>query len=233
MLRTIEERNALFAENHGLIGFVMNEKLAGYWKKNENQTNYSKEDVEQVVAMGLLNACAKYDPIKFSEYKFSTYAVKIMVGEWLHWSRERTTSIRFPRQVREHFSKISRESSFEKDVKEIMKDVGLSEQEVMDAIALNKNFSVTSTNKLIDEDDTFGDTFDYFLRTDEDYTEVIAQDFLDKLQPRERYIVEQLILEKGQKEIAAGLEVNQVMVSRLLQKKIRPFAKAHFGLVEV
>ncbi|AGY48752.1 RNA polymerase sigma factor [Bacillus phage Staley] len=233
MLRTIEERNALFAENSGLIGFVMNEKLAGYWMKNENQTNYSKEDIEQVVSMGLLTACAKYDPIKFSEYKFSTYAVKIMVGEWLHWARERTTSIRFPRHVREHFSLINRESSFEKDVKEIMKDVGLSEKEVMDAVALNKNFTITSTNKLIDEDDTFGDTFDYFVRTDEDYTNVIAQDFMDKLQPRERYIVEQLLLEKGQREIAEGLGISQVQVGRIIKRRIKPFAEAHFGRVAI
>ncbi|AKC02694.1 RNA polymerase sigma factor [Bacillus phage Stills] len=231
MLRSIEERNALFAENKGLVGFVMNEKLAGYWIKDENHTNYSKEDIEQVVCIGLLNACARFDPIKKPDVKFSTYAVQVMMGEWFHWARERTTSIRYPRHVREHFSKINRESSFEKEVKEIMQDTKLTEKEVNDAINYSLNMTVKSLDKPVFADDSEDDLLSTFFGFKQDYSMVEVNAFFDTLPDNEKYIIEQLIQDKGQKEIAAGLGISQAHVSRIIKKRIRPKAAAHFDLV--
>ena len=231
MLRSVEERNQLFMENQGLIHYVMEEKLSGYWKGKTSHNNYSFEDIQQVVSMGLLKACEQYNPIEYGHVKFSTYAVPKMEGEWRHWARERTTSIRFSRTIRGFYSKIYKESAFDKTIAEIAIDTGLTEKEVTQAVDFRNNMTIFSTDRLINEnDDNPKETIELFTGIDADYTGINVEQFMDKLDDKERYIVECLLADQTQGQIAKVLGCSQVQVGRIINKRIKLKARAFFQM---
>ena len=65
--------------------------------------NESQEDLEQVGAIGLLNAIDRYDPA--SGNAFSTFAVPTILGEIRRHFRDRTWPVRVPRSLRTSHSR--------------------------------------------------------------------------------------------------------------------------------
>ena len=61
--------------------------------------NESLEDLEQVGAIGLLNAIDRYDPA--SGNAFSTFAVPTILGEIRRHFRDRTWPLRVPRSLKD------------------------------------------------------------------------------------------------------------------------------------
>jgi len=183
----------------------------------------SLDDLFQVGCVGLLKAIDNFQ--LQHEVNFSTYAVPMVIGEIKRYLRD-NNSIHISRsiknmshrvqQVREELTK---KNCREAKVSEIAEALELTPEEVM--FAFN-----ASQEPLSLYDPVFNDSTDpvYVMDTISDqescsdaWLENIAlQEALDRLQPRERHILEARFFEgKTQVEIARQVGISQAQVSRI------------------
>jgi len=238
MVRAIEERDRLFEENYGLIGFVVNSKLGYAWKGKTNQANYSYDDIFQMVSIGLMKACEKFNPIEFPDVKFSTYAVQLMVGEWKRYMRDKGTSVNFSRSIKLDHYRIVTMGLENAPYEVIAKELGMSTKQVIDAFNYKQNLTTLSTDGTMKNDgDTDGDKkelrFGDMFSARDDYSYMEVDSFMDKLDDREKFILEQITSGIRQDAIGKILGISQVQVSRIIRNKIRPKAVEHFELAIV
>ena len=71
-------------------------------------TNESFDDLFQVACLGLVNAVDRFDSRR--EIAFSSYAVPTILGEIKRYYRDKTWSVRVPRELQEFALRIERES---------------------------------------------------------------------------------------------------------------------------
>jgi RNA polymerase sigma-B factor len=185
-------------------------------------------DLEQVGAIGLLNALDRFDPSRGVD--FLGYAIPTITGEMRRHFRDRTWSIRVPRRlkdlqgpIREAVATLS--SSLERAPRptEIAAHLGLSVDEIIEALNAQQAYACASLDVLVGDTDTaLGDLLgqvDKSLATAE-YRDTLRK-ALDDLSERERSI---LILrffgDLTQTQIATQVGVSQMHVSRLLTQTL-------------
>ena len=185
-------------------------------------------DLEQVGAIGLLNALDRFDPSRGVD--FLGYAIPTITGEMRRHFRDRTWSIRVPRRlkdlqgpIREAVATLS--SSLERAPRptEIAAQLGLGVDEIIEALNAQQAYACASLDVLVGNTDTaLGDLLgqvDESLATAE-YRDTLRK-ALDDLPERERSI---LILrffgDLTQTQIATQVGISQMHVSRLLAQTL-------------
>ncbi len=185
------------------------------------------EDLIQVAEIGVLNAVKRFDPER--GVAFTTYAAATVVGELKRHLRDKGWSVRVPRRLQEvaglvngALPRLSQSLGRSPTFAELAHEVGVSEDEVIEAVDAAGAFTASSLDAA--PDDQFSPA-DSLGSVDERFD--VAEGWMDasaaikSLPPRERRILYLRFFEhKTQSEIAEDVGISQMHVSRLLARTL-------------
>ncbi|MGZ4232876.1 MAG: SigB/SigF/SigG family RNA polymerase sigma factor [Solirubrobacteraceae bacterium] len=187
------------------------------------------DDLFQVACLGLVKAIDRFDLER--DIAFSSYAVPTIAGEIKRYYRDRTWSVRPPRDLQELALKVERTRSelslalgHQPTVAEIATDVGADEEEVVEALEAFSAYRATSLEAPRggddDGDNTLGDTLGTheqgFAGSEQRAT---LKQLMRILTPRER-IVLHLRFAHDLTQIGERIGVSQMQVSRILRQAL-------------
>jgi RNA polymerase sigma-B factor len=185
------------------------------------------EDIVQVGFLGLIKAIERFDPDLGNE--FTTFATPTVTGEIKRYFRDKGWAIRFPRRLQELYQQVLRANEeLKRDlgrtprVAEIAERLGVSEEEVLEAMEMSPAKAPLSLNAPVSSDssDDGRSLSDAIGNVDTNLDRVEMRDVLrramEHLTPRERSIMAMRFYdEMSQSEIAKRLGISQMHVSRL------------------
>lgn len=187
------------------------------------------DDLIQVASIGLLKAIDRFEPDR--NVQFTTYAVPTIVGELKRYFRDRASTIRLPRGLRERsytlnsaIQKFSQENGRSPNIREIAGATGISEEEViegMEGLAASTVASLDTTTENGDLSllDVLG-ADDKSLSMLDDRLSLAGA--MSKLDAREKTLIYLRFVEGlSQTEIARRLDISQMHVSRLLRRALQ------------
>jgi RNA polymerase sigma-B factor len=191
----------------------------------------SMEDLEQVGAIGLLNAIDRYDPA--SGNAFSSFAVPTILGEIRRHFRDRTWPLRVPRSLKD-LAHATRDAAAEFErlrgraptAVELADKLGVDVERLLDARMASDAQYPDSLDRMVRRDDEDSATL-YELVPDHDDAVNRAEGTLSlqlltsRLEPRDREIL-RLRFEEDltQSDIAERVGLSQMHVSRLLREAL-------------
>jgi RNA polymerase sigma-B factor len=203
--------------------------MAGRLARQFRNRGESLEDLEQVAALGLVKAVARYDPDRATA--FESFAVPTIIGEIKRHFRDHMWGLHVPRRVQELRGRVRagiREMNLSLDgrspsVAEVAEFTGLSEEDVllgMEALSsystLSLDAELAGTSEGYALLDTLGGPepgFDHVL-----YREAVRPR-LEQLPERERRILYlRFFCDMTQAGIAEQLGISQMHVSRLISR---------------
>ena len=188
------------------------------------------EDVMQVAALGLLKAIDRFDPDR--GIAFSSFAVPTMLGEVKRHFRDKSWTVRPPRDLQELTLRVEQAatqlaSSFGRSpsVVEIAEHLSVSDEDVLEALEAGRARSATSLSapRGDEEDgttlgDLLGDQEDGFDRAEDRATLAVL---FNELTPRERTVLTlRFRQDMTQAEIGEVVGVSQMQVSRIIRSSI-------------
>ncbi len=190
------------------------------------------DDLIQVASLGLIKAIDRFDPAR--EVAFSSYAVPTILGELKRHFRDRTWSVRVPRDLQELALKVdkavvelSKDLRRQPTVPEIAHKVDAPEEQVLEALEAAGAYRATSFDAPRgsggeDEGDSLGDSMG---STEEGFGLAEQRATLERLMasvtPREREVLRLRFVEDlTQAEIGARIGVSQMQVSRLIRQSL-------------
>jgi RNA polymerase sigma-B factor len=189
------------------------------------------DDLMQVASLGLVKAVDRFDCTR--EVAFSSYAVPTILGEIKRHFRDKTWSVRVPRDLQEMALKVergvgelTRQLHRQPSVPELAKHLDISEELALEALQAAGAYHSTSLDTPRGSDDEQGDTLADTLGGDEGGYD-LAEDraTIDRLMrsitPREREVL-RLRFEEDltQAEIGEIIGVSQMQVSRLIRQAV-------------
>lgn len=198
-----------------------------------NRNDINLDDLFQVGVIGLIKAIDNFD-LSYG-FKFSTYAVHLIVGEIKRYIRD-NTAMRVSRSIKDMAYQIIRykdeylsEHGIEPSSHNIAKHLGIEEYQV--AFALDALKDPTSIFEPIYNDG--GDTIYLFDQIADEKDKNNDKDMiislrkaLMKIKEREKSILlERFIVGKTQMEIASELGISQAQVSRIEKSAIENVRK--------
>jgi RNA polymerase sigma-B factor len=190
------------------------------------------DDVFQVACFGLVKAVDRFDLER--GVAFSSYAVPTITGEIKRHFRDRTWSVRVPRDLQELalrvdrvVAELTREHGRQPSIEEVADAIDVTAEEVLEAMQASSAYrasSLDSPRGSGDEEagETVGDAVgvadDGFDRAE---TRALLHSLLSGLTPREREVI-RLRFEHDltQAEIGERIGVSQMQVSRVLRQAI-------------
>jgi RNA polymerase sigma-B factor len=190
------------------------------------------EDLVQVASLGLIKAVDRFDNTR--EVVFSSYAVPTILGELKRHFRDRTWSVRVPRDLQElalrvdrTFTRLSVGMRRAPSVGELAEEVGATEEQVLDALEAAGAYragSLDAPRSTQGEEtgetiaDTLGEEECGFGRAEERAT---LEPLLAHISARERVVLELRFREDlTQAEIGERIGVSQMQVSRLIRQAL-------------
>jgi RNA polymerase sigma-B factor len=199
------------------------------------------DDLFQVACVGLVNAIERFDLGR--EVAFSSYAVPTILGEIKRYFRDRTWSVRVPRDLQELALKVDR-VAVELDlelhrgptVAELAAEVGAGEEAVLEALEASGAYRAASLQAPWGVDDDAGHTLGDAIGIEERgfaaaEDRATIERLLRVITPREREV---LRLRFGhdltQAEIGEHVGVSQMQVSRIIRQavsRLRAYASVH------
>ncbi len=203
--------------------------LVEYLAKRFKDRGEPLDDLVQVGSVGLLKAIDRFDLDRGVE--FSTYATPTIVGELKRYFRDKGWAVRVPRRLQELslrlnkvVAQLTQELGRSPTVPEIANQVGVSEEEVLEALESGQAYSTTSLDapagndeeetpqrlERMGENDVALDNLEYFAS---------LAPLIEELPEREREIL-YLRFFRGmtQSKIADHVGISQMHVSRLLTR---------------
>jgi RNA polymerase sigma-B factor len=189
------------------------------------------DDLFQVACLGLVKAIDRFDLGR--DVAFSSYAVPTMLGEIKRYFRDRTWSVRVPRDLQELALKVDRavadmslDLHRDPTVAEIGAQVGADEEDVLEALEASGAYRATSLDAPRGGEDDAGDTLGEALGTvehgfaaAEDRATVVR--LVRALGAREREVLRLRFAEDlTQAEIGERIGVSQMQVSRIIRESI-------------
>jgi RNA polymerase sigma-B factor len=190
------------------------------------------EDLAQVASLGLLKAIDRFDPER--EVAFSSYAVPTILGEIKRHFRDRTWAVRVPRDLQELALKVdrvvsdlSRDLQHPPSVSQVAEAVGVSDEQVLEALEAAGAYRATSIDAPRpggDEDagdtvgDAVGDADRGFGRAEDRAT---LDRLMTALGPRDREVLRLRFVEDlTQAEIGEQIGVSQMQISRIIRQSL-------------
>jgi RNA polymerase sigma-B factor len=198
------------------------------------------DDLFQVASLGLVKAIDRFDLQR--EVAFSSYAVPTILGEIKRYFRDRTWSVRVPRDLQELALKVDRAVAAlsldlhrQPTVEEIGEKVGAEPEDVLEALEASGAYRASSLEAPRGGEDDAGDTLGDTLGSDEEgfalaeHRATLAH-LMKSLSAREREVL-RLRFEEDltQGEIGERIGVSQMQVSRIIRQslgRLRSFAAA-------
>jgi RNA polymerase sigma-B factor len=189
------------------------------------------DDLVQVASLGLLKAIDRFDANR--DVAFSSYAVPTILGEIKRHFRDRTWSVRVPRdlqdmalRVERAVTDLTRELHRQPSVAELSGYLGISEEQALEALEAAGAYHATSLEMPRGGDLGAGDTLADTIGGDEEgYDRAEERATIDQLMqtitPREREVL-RLRFEQDltQAEIGEIIGVSQMQVSRLIRQSV-------------
>jgi RNA polymerase sigma-B factor len=190
------------------------------------------DDLIQVASLGLLKAVDRFDTSR--EVAFSSYAVPTIMGELKRHFRDRTWSLRVPRELQEMALRTDRavarlaiELRRQPTVPEIAAALEASEEQVLEALAAASAYRAGSLDApRSGTDGAAGESLGEALGVDEDgfhdaESRATLQPLLARISKRERLVLRLRFAEDlTQAEIGARLGVSQMQVSRMIRQAL-------------
>ncbi len=189
------------------------------------------DDLIQVASIGLIKAIDRFDPDR--QVAFSSYAVPTILGELKRHFRDKTWSVRVPRDLQELALKVdrkvadlSRELHRSPTVTEIAEATESSEEQVLEALEAAAAYRATSIDAPRGTEDDGSDTLgDQMGRDEQGFG--LAEDratlhrLLNTVTAREREVL-RLRFEEDltQAEIGERIGVSQMQVSRIIRQSL-------------
>ncbi len=216
-----EARNQLVVNHLNLVRF-----LASKFKNRGEPL----EDLVQVGTIGLIKAIDRFDPERGLE--FTTYATPTIMGEIKRHFRDKGWSVRVPRRLQELSSKITqtteeltKELQRTPSVAEIADTLGVSVDEVLEAMESSSAYSSVSLEGGGEGEDDVPSVLDRYATEDAELVSsddrMMLEDAIRDFTAREKDIIRMRFEESlTQAEIAQKLGVSQVQVSRLLRRTL-------------
>jgi RNA polymerase sigma-B factor len=196
-------------------------------------------DLTQVAMMALLSALNRYDPSKGA---FEPFAAATIQGELKRHLRDKAWSVRVPRSLQERALLVGRTSERLAQTlgravlpADIASDLGISADEVVEAIAANSAYRWESIDAPHDESgfsiaDVLSDEDDWASRS-EDWQSLAKG--IKALPAREQKILYlRFYRDLTQSEIADIMNISQMHVSRLLARALDRLRQVAEGLSE-
>ena len=189
------------------------------------------DDLFQVACLGLVKAIDRFDLTR--EVAFSSYAVPTILGEIKRYFRDRTWSVRVPRDLQElalrvdrKVSELSTDLRRQPTVSEIAEAVGIEEEDVLEALEASGAYRATSLSTPRGNEDEAGETLGDTVGTAEEgfglaENRATLEQLMRAVTPREREVL-RLRFEEDltQAEIGERIGVSQMQVSRIIRQSL-------------
>lgn len=196
------------------------------------------EDIVQVGIIGLLGAIRRYD--ETYGRTFEAFAVPTIIGEIKRFLRDKTWSVHVPRRIKELGPKIkltveelTTKLHRSPKMEEIADYLGVSEEEIIEAVEMGKSYQALSVDHSIEADSEGGTVtlLDIVGIVDEGYEKVnqmlVLEKVLHVLSEREKHIIQYTYIENlSQKDAGEKLGISQMHVSRLQRRAIKKLQEA-------
>lgn len=183
------------------------------------------EDLVQIGSVGLIKAAKNFD--ESTGYKFSTYAVPMIMGEIKRYLRD-DGAIKISRSVKENAGrigyakeKLAKILGRSPTISELEKETGISKDDIVSSLeAVQPVCSIYETsqdgeNYLIDKLTSSCD------EEEKTINKIFLRELLDSLDNRSRKVILlRYFKEETQQQIAEKLGVSQVQISRIEKKVI-------------
>lgn len=206
--------------------------LARRLARRYQRTEEPLEDLVQVASLGLLKAVDRFDQER--EVVFSSYAVPTILGELKRHFRDRTWSVRVPRDLQELALRVDRAVTqlslgrgHSPSVGEIAQAVGSAPEEVLEALEAAGAYRAASLDAPRSaQGEEAGETIaDSLGHEDRGFQQAerraTLEPLLDRISPRERAVLELRFGEDlTQAEIGQRIGVSQMQVSRLIRQAL-------------
>lgn len=218
-------REKLISDNMGLVWSIV---------RRFEHRGHEKEELFQIGCIGLMKAIDKFDTA--FEVKFSTYAVPMIMGEIKRFLRD-SSMMKVSRSLKENGWKIKKASEMlsqklgrDATLQEISIEVGLSVEEIVEALEANEE--VTSIYQPVYQSE---DSEIYLVdqvcstvsKTDELLNRLLLQQLLAELNEEEKELIDlRYFKEMTQSQIALRLGISQVQVSRMERRILMRMKKA-------
>ena len=189
------------------------------------------EDLVQVGTIGLIKAIDRFEPERGLE--FTTYATPTILGEIKRHFRDKGWSVRVPRRLQELSAKVNQATDtltqqlqHTPTVDEIADFLGVSVDEVLEAMESGEAYSSVPLEAGSSDDDDSVSVLDRYGQIDEDLASSDDRMLIDRVlrefTPKEQEVVRLRFLDGlTQAEIAERLDISQVQVSRLLRRTLK------------
>lgn len=229
---TRPEADDLFREyarsrDHAVMARLVEENLPlsqAVARKFQGQ-GVEKDDLEQVAAMALMQAIERFNPER--GLQFSTFALPTIAGSVRNYLRDRGSTIRLTRSLREQLTKLRRVSDEltsklqrEPSMRELAEAMELPPEELLTLLDAHRSAQTVSLDAET-SDDAEAPRLETFLgRLDEGYEQVEQAQWLNwvygQVTPTEKLLLQKRFEERlGQRETARALGVSQMQVSRM------------------
>lgn len=205
--------------------------LARQLARRYEHTDEPLEDLIQVASLGLVKAIDRFDPER--GFAFSSFAVPTILGELRRHFRDKTWSVRVPRDLQELSLAVDRAAARlthdlhrPPTISEIASALDSTDEAVLEAREASGAYRTASLQAPRGAEDDAGETLGDHLGTDEDGFDR-AEDratlarLMGALSPREREIL-RLRFEEDltQAEIGERIGVSQMQISRIIRRSL-------------
>lgn len=204
--------------------------IADHFARRYSRRDVPEEDLRQIGALAMLRAVDRFDPSQ--GVSFSTFAGRTVDGEMKRWFRDKSWSVRPPRRaqemhldVRKAMEELSHHSGRSPTVAELARQLGASEEDILEALEAGAAQRATSLDAPAgpDEGRTVADTA--LGSVEHGFAEVEAritvEEALSVLSDREQEILRLRFYERlSQPEIAQRVGVSQSYLSRMLRRSL-------------
>jgi RNA polymerase sigma-B factor len=213
--------------------------IADFFSKRYSNRGVPRDDLRQTALLAILRAVERFDPRM--GVSFGTFASRTVDGELKRYFRDRTWSVRPPRQAQELHLVVRRtEESLAQSlgrsptVLELAKEIGAEPERILEAMEAGLAHEATSLDQPANGDTSSEGSPRAVGRSDPRFghveMEVVIGELLADLDEREQQVVFMRFYEnRTQSEIAEAIGVSQSYLSRILRKV---FAQLRAQLVE-
>lgn len=195
------------------------------------------EDLVQVGIIGLMKAIDRYRNSFRTE--FTTYAAPLIIGEIKHYLRDESSAVKVPRKLQElntlikkHIIATTQKKGRSPTVKEIAKEMGLSEETILEAMEAGQSYNTISLDKPIMTEDggSYTTVAETLLSSNTEKNNGLdplvevenIRRAMATLPKREKEVIRLRFFQNLQQmDIAKELKISQVHVSRILALALR------------